>query len=642
LFALAGVGEMASIFLSYVREDADKARTLAALLEREGHSVWWDRRIKGGSQFSAEIEAALKAAEKVIVLWSARSVGSAWVRDEAAVGRDSGRLVPVTIDLTEPPLGFRQYQAIALPRGKFRSGSPQMAELIEALGTAPFATSERRPSGLRAFTRNAWPWQAVAASLIVIAALAVAWWESRASFGPPTIGIVGVDDRSRDAARQLAVRLGELRSARSDAFQLLYGNAKADFVLQVDANDSPTDLRRDVSLLSGKNRSILWSAALQQPPAKADDLSQQLVLTSERALSCALEALSDRRDRIGPSTLKQYLGGCSSLEDWYGLANPDPSVWAPFEQVVTKAPHLRDAWSKLLLLESTAASAPIPPEALLAKLRAHIDQAQRLGMNVGALYVAKAALLSPGDFLGRSRLFDQAVATDGDDPLLLRMRCEWLQGVGRMNDAVNDAVQAAELDPLSPSLADGLLSALAYAGKTDEAFAQLRKAEATWPTARNIQFARYRLDLRFGDPKEALALYRTTMSGVDPVQESFVEARIDPTPAKVQRAIDEVRQENAQEPRDIVNLMQTLGQFGRKDAALNVLLNYRGGPAIGWNNQVLFRPALRDMWRDPRSIAAAAHVGLLSFWKKSGKWPDFCFDPTLPYDCKKEGAKFRV
>ena len=53
---------MASIFLSYAREDAAKAKALAKCLERAGHSVWWDRNIYGGSEFSGEIEAALKQA----------------------------------------------------------------------------------------------------------------------------------------------------------------------------------------------------------------------------------------------------------------------------------------------------------------------------------------------------------------------------------------------------------------------------------------------------------------------------------------------------------------------------------------------------------------------------------------------------
>jgi hypothetical protein len=41
-------------------------------------------------------------------------------------------------------------------------------------------------------------------------------------------------------------------------------------------------------------------------------------------------------------------------------------------------------------------------------------------------------------------------------------------------------------------------------------------------------------------------------------------------------------------------------------------------------------------------MAGAARMGLLHYWKVSGKWPDFCFDPKLPYDCRKEAAKYRV
>ena len=73
---------MASVFLSYDRDDAAKARSIAVALEKAGHLVWWDRHIKGGAQYSKEIEVALKAAQAVVVLWSEQSVDSAWVRDE--------------------------------------------------------------------------------------------------------------------------------------------------------------------------------------------------------------------------------------------------------------------------------------------------------------------------------------------------------------------------------------------------------------------------------------------------------------------------------------------------------------------------------------------------------------------------------
>src|SRR4029079_2738061 len=121
---------------------------------------------------------------------------------------------------------------------------------------------------------------------------------------------------------------------------------------EVDADDGANALRRDLSVLSGTDRSILWSTSLQQPLAKKDELEQQLTLTSESVLSCAIEALSQRRDRIEASTLKLYLAGCSRLEEAYGASDYDPGLIAIFEQVVRRAPHFEGAWNRLFSLEA--------------------------------------------------------------------------------------------------------------------------------------------------------------------------------------------------------------------------------------------------------------------------------------------------
>ena len=105
---------MAQVFLSYARDDAETARKLADVIADAGQTVWWDRHLHGGANFSSEIERELKNAQVVMVLWSRSSIASAWVQDEAAEGRDSGRLVPVTLDTVKPPLGFRQIQCIDL------------------------------------------------------------------------------------------------------------------------------------------------------------------------------------------------------------------------------------------------------------------------------------------------------------------------------------------------------------------------------------------------------------------------------------------------------------------------------------------------------------------------------------------------
>jgi adenylate cyclase len=121
------------VFLSYARDDVDAARVLADHIAGAGHDVWWDRHLHGGSRFVSEIDKALKDAEAVVVLWTPASVESAWVQDEAAEGRDSGRLVPVAIGPVKPPLGFRQFHTVAI--GELNGNVPGdgIDELLSAI-----------------------------------------------------------------------------------------------------------------------------------------------------------------------------------------------------------------------------------------------------------------------------------------------------------------------------------------------------------------------------------------------------------------------------------------------------------------------------------------------------------------------------
>jgi hypothetical protein len=105
---------MADIFISYLREDIEAAERLAEALEAHGWSVFWDRRIPAGKRFDDFLDEQLHAAHCVIVLWSRGSINSPWVKDEAAVGRDRGILVPARLDDVLAPFGFRAIQAANL------------------------------------------------------------------------------------------------------------------------------------------------------------------------------------------------------------------------------------------------------------------------------------------------------------------------------------------------------------------------------------------------------------------------------------------------------------------------------------------------------------------------------------------------
>jgi hypothetical protein len=148
------------LFLSYARPDRPRAERLAAALEAAGNRVWWDAALEGGHRFAAEIERALHAADAVVVIWSADSVTSNWVLDEAMHGRDRGCLIPVRFDDTPPPLGFRQLQTIDLedriaPDGIEAIGRAAARVAGEALPSAPPAGTKARRAA--ATTRSGKP-----------------------------------------------------------------------------------------------------------------------------------------------------------------------------------------------------------------------------------------------------------------------------------------------------------------------------------------------------------------------------------------------------------------------------------------------------------------------------------------------------
>ncbi len=122
-----------SVFVSYSRDDRPAALPIIAALEAEGFKVWWDGLLEGGDAFAHATEAALETADAVVVLWSAISIQSHWVRDEATRGRDRGCMVPVTIDGTMPPLGFRQIQLVDLTAWKGDAAAPKFAFLANAI-----------------------------------------------------------------------------------------------------------------------------------------------------------------------------------------------------------------------------------------------------------------------------------------------------------------------------------------------------------------------------------------------------------------------------------------------------------------------------------------------------------------------------
>ncbi|HPI59854.1 toll/interleukin-1 receptor domain-containing protein [Zoogloea sp.] len=125
---------MEDIFISYASEDREQARRFAEAFSARGWSVWWDRHIVPGEAFDTRIEQALDAARCVVVLWSASSVASEWVRNEAAVGAERGVLVPAMIEPVKLPLEFRRKQTADLSGWQGEAEHAGFASLCAGVG----------------------------------------------------------------------------------------------------------------------------------------------------------------------------------------------------------------------------------------------------------------------------------------------------------------------------------------------------------------------------------------------------------------------------------------------------------------------------------------------------------------------------
>jgi len=146
---------VADIFLSYASPDRARAKVLAEALVQVGWSVWWDRTIPSGKKFDQVIAEALAGARCILVLWSTKSVTSDWVIEEAEEGRRREILIPVFIEGTPPPMGFRRIQGADLVDWDGTVASPTFRTLaadIEAVLGAP--TKRKAEAGEIGETRD--------------------------------------------------------------------------------------------------------------------------------------------------------------------------------------------------------------------------------------------------------------------------------------------------------------------------------------------------------------------------------------------------------------------------------------------------------------------------------------------------------
>ena len=167
----------------------------------------------------------------------------------------------------------------------------------------------------------------------------------------------------------------------------------------------------------------------------------------------------------------------------------------------------------------------------------------------------------------------------------------------------------------------------------------MAKAEKLWADTGSLRDAQLAFHVRYGDPTVAMKLDSEGYSTA-----AYYKARANPSPfniSKLKSRIDEFRPKSVT-PLQVAWAIRGLAEFGLVDDVYYWLARTATDDQAAAISDVLFRPTLASVRRDPRFMHLAKRIGLADYWQKSGKWPDYCGRPGIPYDCKKEAAKLDV
>ena len=342
---------MARIFLSYAREDADAAKQLAQVIEKAGHDVWWDRHIQGGSQFVTEIDKALKNAEAVVVMWTDASASSAWVQDEAAEGRDTGRLIPVSLNGCRPPLGFRQFHTIDL--GKWDgSGEPEhLDELLEAIAKSAGSAAAAKPSA-KAAEAEAPP----AMSICVLPFMNMSG-EPEQEYFSDGISEDIITDLSNVSALSVVARntsftfKGQTLDVKDIAEKL-----GVTHVLEGSVRKAGNRVRITGQLIDGAKGDHVWAARYDRDLTDIFEIQDEISKAIVEALKVKLLPAEKKKiEQRGTSNVEAYDLYLMARQQWisgtFGTVRREQSIARLCKQAVTLDPEYAQAWALMGLAQ---------------------------------------------------------------------------------------------------------------------------------------------------------------------------------------------------------------------------------------------------------------------------------------------------
>jgi tetratricopeptide (TPR) repeat protein len=641
---------MGAIFLSYAREDRAVAEKIAGVLEEAGHSVWWDRRIGGGEEFGAEIEAALVEANVVVVAWSEESVKSRWVRDEAAAGGDTGRLVPISIDGSQPPMGFRQFYTLDLTGWRGAKRDVRTGELLEAVERRTRG-KQNNPDAMSVAekpTRLAPPikWLrpvAAALALLIAAGGLFLWINHDRLRGPvpkPTIAILpfttaSSDPQLRDLAEQARDSVSHTLPQIGIPVRLLNSvpqdrSSVGDFLLSADLSRSGDSVVATVRLGEVLHGVTVFSQLIKAPRAEISELPERVGVQVASVFNGWTLLILDRRRPMDPALIAELLA--------MG-AGDELQAFQVAQRLVAQKPDVPQTQIALAYFTGFALR-DLPGEErakAVETARAAADRALQLAPEFGSTYSTWCFLHSETSFAECEDHLRTGGRIDPDAAFINLFLRGLLLNVGRFDEAFTLARLSYAHDPYDSVKIGQMLSMLEFSGDRDAARDLYGKAIRWYPDAKQGWFSERLIGLLEAGDFDAIPQLEKEL-GPDALPQPYRHSgtlNVNwKTPSAVKRFCTTVELTVL-----VYRCVLTLASLGDQDGAYAIAdraFPRRVGhtpaeteriwldqPDGGGPAEIITSPGAAPMRRDPRYIPIAERTGLLAYWR-TGRLPDFC------------------
>ena len=536
-------GAPLTLFLSYARPDRAVAEQLAGQLEQAGHTIWWDALIEGGANFTSSIRKALDAADVVIVLWSESSVDSDWVRDEAAQGRDRHRLVPLSIDGSPPPLGFRQYQVIDLSRWRGDPGALEVAATLRAVAIAagqPVAAATPHPAVKRRAplaSRRQLLISAGAGAVVAGGGALFAWRNGLGPVAAPPVQAIAVlpfKNLSGDSGQDYfaAGLTEEVRGAlaTNDAFQVAAATSSAKasereakataiardlgvaYLLDGSVQRWGDVVRIATSLTDGKTGFTSWSQSIDRKLGDIFAVQNEIARMVSEALHIQIATAEPAPGGTrNVAAYENFLHGRALFNlakdeatDRSALAYLDLAVAADPGFAMAHAARSRALAAIAVEYAPAAQLQPLYDASITAARRALVIAPDLAEANLALAYVLFAGKL---DVKAARPYYDKAYARGRGNADIILLYALYCSRAGRAEEARGAISRAIALDPLNPRTFRAAGS-IAYAGRRyAEALAPLRRALALNPQINNAPSLIGNCQLQLGRLAEAKKAY---------------------------------------------------------------------------------------------------------------------------------------